>query len=297
MAQLAAAGLSRSQLRQLIKRGDLTPIRRGVYVLTALAEYVRGNSVGEHVLHLRAIQAEAGIKSVASHESAALIHGLDVFGRPRPELVTLTHPRSALGSRSGGPGVRVHAAELPAGDVMRQHGVFITTVARTVVDLARTSSFRDGVVVADSALHGMKATKADLEVVVAACRRWPGVQLAKRVVAFSDHRSESVLESISRVAFHEQGLPPPNLQVRLGGDLGFVGRVDFFWPQHKTVGEADGAVKYADTRRAMAQLERDKLLRQAGFEVVHFTYRNIIHAPAAVARDFRSAFTRGDALP
>jgi hypothetical protein len=188
-------------------------------------------------------------------------------------------------------------ADLPARHVTRQHGVRITTVARTVVDLARTSSFRDGVVVADSALHAGKATKADLTAVVEACRGWPGSQRALRVVAFSDHRSESVLESISRAAFHEQGLPPPELQVRLGGDFGFVGRVDFFWPGHKTVGEADGAVKYADTTRAIAQLERDKLLRQAGFEVVHFTWRDIIHAPAQVARDLRSAFARADTLP
>jgi hypothetical protein len=49
-----------------------------------------------------------------------------------------------------------------------------------------------------------------------------------------------------------------------------VGRVDFLW--EGTIGEADGALKYADPQRAIAQLRRDARLRTAGFEVVHFTW-------------------------
>lgn len=61
-----------------------------------------------------------------------------------------------------------------------------------------------------------------------------------RVVRFADGRSESPLESISRVAFHELGLPAPEPQVEvwLGDEL--LARVDFFWRHRKTVGEADG---------------------------------------------------------
>ena len=33
--------------------------------------------------------------------------------------------------------------------------------------------------------------------------------------------------------------------------------------------------KYADTGRAVKQLERDQLLREAGFKVVHFTWRQL----------------------
>ena len=59
------------------------------------------------------------------------------------------------------------------------------------------------------------------------------------------------------------------------------------------VGEADGAVKYADPARAMAQLERDTRLRAAGFEVVHFTWREITRTPDQVAATIRTAFRRG----
>jgi hypothetical protein len=165
-------------------------------------------------------------------------------------------------------------------------------VARTVIDLARALPFRDGVVVADSALGAGKATKAEFEAVIAGCRRWPGLQRAKRVVAFSDDLSESVLESIARVAFHEHGLPPPALQVNVGG-LRYVGRVDFLWGDYATIAEADGALKYADPQRAIDQLERDQLLRDAGFEVVHFTWRQIFQEAHQVVASIRAAFRRG----
>ena len=74
------------------------------------------------------------------------------------------------------------------------------------------------------------------------------------------------------------------------------GRVDFLWREHRTVGEADGAAKYADPRRARAQLERDARLRAAGFEVVHFGWRELAIAPAQVIGQIRLAFARSDRL-
>jgi hypothetical protein len=166
-------------------------------------------------------------------------------------------------------------------------------VARTVVDLARTSSFRAGVVVADSALRGKQVSKDELRAVVADCARWPGIRQAYLVVEFSDGRSESALESISRVAFRDHGIPAPEIQVPVGGDNGVVGRADFLWRRYRTIGEADGAMKYADTNRAISQLRRDAALRAAGFEVVHFTWQEILKTPGQVAGSLREAFRRG----
>jgi very-short-patch-repair endonuclease len=42
----------------------------------------------------------------------------------------------------------------------------------------------------------------------------------------------------------------------------------------------------------MAQLHRDARLRQAGFEVVHFTWSEIIREPDQVAASIRAAFRR-----
>lgn len=113
------------------------------------------------------------------------------------------------------------------------------------------------------------------------------------MVGFSDGKSESVLESISRVAFREQGIPAPELQEWVGGDDGWLGRADFLWRRYATIGEADGAVKYAKPAQAIAQLRRDRELREAGFEVVHFTWDEIVRTPGQVAATLRAAFRRG----
>ena len=189
--------------------------------------------------------------------------------------------------------MHLHISALPPEHVTEREGIRLTSVARTVVDLARTSSFRSGVVVADSALRSKQTSKAELHAVITDCARWPGICQARLVVEFADGRSESVLESISRVAFRDQGLPPPELQVWVGGDDGVIGRADFLWRRYRTIGEADGAVKYKDTARAIAQLRRDALLRAAGFEVVHFTWDEIVRTPGQVAASLREAFRRG----
>jgi very-short-patch-repair endonuclease len=72
-----------------------------------------------------------------------------------------------------------------------------------------------------------------------------------------------------------------------------IGRADFLWRRCRTIGEADGAVKYEDTAGAISQLRRDALLRAAGFEVVHFTWGEIVRAPGQVAASLREAFRRG----
>ena len=174
-----------------------------------------------------------------------------------------------------------------------RRGLPVTSVTRTVVDLARACSFRAGVVAADSALRSRQASKADLDLCITACAGWPGIQNARRAVAFADGRAESVLESISRVVFDELGLPPPDLQAWVGNENEIIGRADFLWRAYRTVGEADGALKYANPARAMAQLERDARLRAAGFEVVHFTWRDITRTPDQVAATIKTAFRRG----
>ncbi len=149
---------------------------------------------------------------------------------------------------------------------------------------------------ADSALYRGKVSKAELEAVIAACSRWPGIGRAREVVEFSDGRSESPFESISRVAFRDGGLPPPELQVWVGGDGVPAGRVDFLWRERRTVAEADGALKYADPDRARRQLRRDADLREAGFEVVHFGWAELTMTPGQVIRAITAAFTRAETL-
>ena len=289
--ELLAAGLSWPRLRSLVRRGVLVPVGWGVYARAGPAAEAARSPKGRCALQAAAALAAVGPAAVASHHSAALIHGLDLFGR-QAAAVTVTRPPGASGSRTARPGIRLHIAALPAGQVTIRRGVPVTSVARTAVDLARTSSFRAGVTVMDSALHRGTVSETELHAVLTTCGRWPGIHRAREVVAFGDARSESVLESISRVAFRDQGLPPPVLQAWVGDPEEVIGRADFLWPAHRTIGEADGAIKYADPSRAVAQLRRDARLRQAGFEVVHFTWDEIIQEPDQVAASIRGAFRR-----
>jgi hypothetical protein len=290
-AELMAVGLSAAQIRRLVRQGVLLHVGYGAYARAAVAGQVASDRVGEQTLLLASVLAVAGPGAVGSHHSAAAIHGLDLLGRHSPEVVAVT--RAPGVSRTGRPSVRLHVAALPCGHVTVRSGVRITSVARTVVDLARTSSFPAGVVVADSALRGKQVSKDELRAVVADCVRWPGIRQANLVVEFSDGLSESALESISRVAFRDHGIPAPELQVPVGGDNGVVGRADFLWRRYGTIGEADGAIKYANTSRAISQLRRDAALRAAGFQVVHFTWPEIVKTPGQVAASIREAFRRG----
>ena len=234
---------------------------------------------------------------VASHQSAAVLHGLDLLGRPPGKLIAVTTARRGSGNQSTYANIRVHLAKLPPAHLTRRFGVPCTSVARTVVDLARCSPFIDGVVAADSALHAGKTTRRELDDVLAQCGRWPGIQEARRVVEFSDGRSESVLESAARVIFREHGLAPPDLQVWVGGeDDPRIGRVDFLWAEHRTIAEADGKAKYKDEGLAVRQLQRDTRLRDAGFEVVHFTWAEIFYEPERVIARILAAFDRAARL-
>jgi hypothetical protein len=122
---------------------------------------------------------------------------------------------------------------------------------------------------------------------------WPGSARARRHLEFADGRSESPLESVGRLRFAELELPAPDLQVVLGDAGGPVGRVDFLWEAHRTVAEADGRLKYAgDPAVLWAEKQREDRLRDAGFEVVRFTWDDALRRPAVLGERVRRAFER-----
>lgn len=298
MAGWRAAGLSQPQLRSLIRSGDLIRVRRAAYATKPAAEWAKASPERSHALLAVAAYTTLGADSVVSHHSAALIHGLDVYPAA-PAVVTLTRPPTRRCNRPKSDGVAFHTAELPGAHVTTLFGVRVTTVPRTVVDIARASSFMSGVVTADCALRGNLSTnRAGLtdfttkEALIAACDAcggWPGIRRARRAVDFSDPRAGSVLESCARVIFHEHGLDPPELQYTVTG-ADFRYSADFCWPGRRVIAEADGAMKYADPQRAVRQLERDQRLRDLGYKVVHFTWRDLFSNPDAVTARIRRAF-------
>jgi Protein of unknown function (DUF559) len=270
-----------ARLRSLVRRGYLVPVRHGAFATRSAAAAAENDPCRAHALQVAAVRASVGRDAVGSHHSAALIHGFDLLKPPSPELVTLTcRPRMRRRSRRTA-GVLFRIAELPDHHATRACGTEVTTPARTVIDLARTLPFIEAVVVADSALRAGKTTKEELASICADCPRWPGIAQARRVAAFGDGLAESVLESCARVTFDAFGLEPPELQVTVRGP-GFVYRVDFCWEKHKTIVEADGLAKYLAGEDMLAQFRRDRLLRDAGYKVAHFTWRELFDTPELV---------------
>jgi hypothetical protein len=284
-----AAGLNAQQMRSLLRSGDLVRMRRGVYASRSAIAWAMRDPRRRHALQVLAVTTSVGRDSVASHHSAAQIHGLETLKPAPQDVVTLTRPPSHRSNRPPADGIVFHAAALPPDHVTKCWGTLVTTASRTVVDLGRMLPFTDAVVVADSALHVGKATGPELSRVLLACAQWPGVGRARRTVAFADGRAESVLESCARVVFAERGLEPPDLQVTFRGD-GFIFRGDFYWRKYRTIAEADGMAKYEDPQRAREQIRRDRLLRDAGYKVVHFTWRELFDTPEVVITRLRTAF-------
>ncbi len=297
-AELASAGLTKSKIENLVGRGTLTRAGRGLYARADQVRRLTTTDQGKAALRVATAAAIIGPESVGSHADAAAIHGIALLTQPDPELTSISRPLDAPRTRtSERPFIKVRISDIPSKHRTVRYGIPLTTVARTVVDIARTTSLREGVVVADSALHGKQTTKKELYAVIDRCARWPGIAQARRAVDFSDALSESPLESLARLAFADAGLPPPVLQAWIGGDLGGgttrpLGRADFYWPAHSTIAEADGALKYANPARARDQLQRDDDLRQAGFHVVHFTWQQLHATPDQIIQSIRAAFTQ-----
>jgi hypothetical protein len=116
-SELQAAGFTDSEVRRQRKAGTLQLVRRGAYVRTDDAE-LREREV-RHALAVRAELPRLAASAVVSHSSAALLHGLPVWGLPL-ERVHVTRRRRS-GGRVG-TAVHVHTAPLSSGEIVAIDG-------------------------------------------------------------------------------------------------------------------------------------------------------------------------------
>ena len=168
----------------------------------------------------------------------------------------------------------------------------MTSLARTVADLARTLPLDQAVAAGDAAARQGLPAPAVVEV-LETCRGWPGVGGAPRAAHPLDGRSESPGESCSRVRMHEAGLPAPIPQYEVFDDRGhLVGRADFGWEEQRVLGEFDGRVKYGRLLQPGQAVEevvyREKLredaLRDLDWRMVRWTWADVFPGQVLVAR-------------
>jgi hypothetical protein len=276
--RLRDAGYSDTEISRLLRSGDLTPVRSGAYVVGSLPD----GAAARHALRLRADVEHLADDVVASHVSAAVLHGLPTWGLSL-QRVHVSRDRRRSGGRVGST-VHVHIAPLRADEIVTVGGIAVTSAARTVVDLARSVPFEPAVVIADHALGRRLVTRADLDDALLRATRWPGTPAARRAIAFADGRSESIGESRSRVAMRRAGLPDPLPQWEVrAADGRLIGRVDFGWPDRATVGEFDGRIKYGRLLRpdqqpgdaVYAEKLREDELRSVRLGVVRWTWADL----------------------
>jgi very-short-patch-repair endonuclease len=289
-AQAIAAGYSELEIKRHLRAEVWTRLRRGIYIETCL---LPAGEAERHVVMTRAVLLRVGGGAFASHVTAAAVHGL-VLLEPDLSLVHITVP--GLKSSRTEAGVHYHAAVVPPGRVQNVLGVPVTDIAWTIVDMARESTFEQGVVTAEGALWRAQTTSDSLRFVLLHCLDWAGARNAGRVVSFASNGSESPGESLGRIAFEQHGLPAPQQQMRIHDRRGFIARVDYLWLLFRTIGEFDGRSKYegdATSETLYAEKRREDRLRDAGFEVVRFGWSDVRSQSAALAARVRAAFARG----
>ena len=226
--------------------------------------------------------------SVVSHLSAAAIHGLPLLdGVPRPTLTAQRAERTCARDH-----VRVHVAALGATEVEDWFGIAVTTVARTVVDVARSSGVADGLVAADAALHERLVTQEALLVAANGVAGWPGAAAARRVAALAQPLAESPLESLSRLCLADGGLPAPEVQAWVVVADGRRYRVDLLWRERRVVLEADGRLKYERSAALWEEKRRQERIEGAGYRVVRVNWADVVHSPAETVARIRAALSR-----
>ncbi len=120
--QARRAGFSRDQLSYRTKSGQLERIAHGIY---RLRRFPASPYEDLFVALLR-----TGPRSVISHESALGVYDLtDAL----PAQVHVTVPRTASRRREG---IRLHTKAIDASEITTRDGLAVTTVPRTIADVA-----------------------------------------------------------------------------------------------------------------------------------------------------------------
>ncbi len=294
--ELVRRGMTPTQVRTRVARGEFRRLRRGVYCRTA--DWDAATPERQHTLRAVAYAAAHGSSPsfAFSHATAAAVLELPVAS-PHLDVLHLTvDPSTRLATRRDGE-VDRQVARLRDVDVRRAHGVPITTAARTVVDCLRRLPPRDAVAVADAALRAGLCSPDEVREVLSWQADWPFAAVAALALALVDPRRESAVESRSAVVMHEHGVPDPEPQVRiLDGRRRFVARVDFAWLRYGVVGEVDGRVKYErDTARVVeAEKDRQAQLAALGLVVVRWDPRHLHGERPVVVERVLGALAGGD---
>lgn len=262
--ELLAAGLTKDQIRTRRKRGTLNEIHRGVYHVGHAAPSIEA-------IYMAAVKA-CGKGAAISGRAAAHLHTLIRTKQPPPPEVTAPTEHTLLGAA-------VHRSKAPL-EITHVKGIPTTTVARTLVDLAKQLDKDDLARAVHQAMVIHRTNPRDVE---AALQRTPnakGAGTLRAIVSGDEHITLSKLERAFLDLLKQHDLELPETNKPLGAHY-----VDCRWPSRKLTVELDG-YRYHASRHAWEQdRERERAARRRGDDFRRFSWRDVVEQPRALTRE------------
>lgn len=258
-AELSRAGMTSEEIKQRVRRGTLIRQHWGVYRVGHTAPSLEAR-------YMAAVLA-AGEGALLSGRAAGHLLGLLKGPAPAPEVMAPTQRRIE--------GVTTRRARHPAPeDAFRWRGVPVTSVARTLVDLAATLPVDELARACHEAGVRHRTTPAMVDAVLARRPRSRGATKLRRILRGEVRVTLSRLEARFLERLCEAGLPAPRTNRQAG-----TRRVDCRWPEHRLTVELD-SYRYHQSRHAWEQdRRRAREARARGDEFRRYTYGDVFEQP------------------
>jgi len=230
---------------------------------------------------------------VVSHCAAAALWGFPGFA---PGSIELSVPRARWRAR----GHIVHRPmPLARADVTKIDGIPVTTVARTLIDIAGVAPAGVLEEALDDALHRKLVTVARLRrrIQETGCRGRRGSGVLADLVG-ARHASRKVPQSVFETrllrVLRGAGFPPPAIQHKIRTRAGLA-VLDFAYVEHRVAIEADGFQWHSSRQQWDHDRARRNALTVLGWTVIHVTWLQLRDRPDEVVEAIRAVVSR--ALP
>jgi hypothetical protein len=241
--EILDSGYDDRDIRAAISLGLLTRVGAGLYAPSAT--YAPLSQEQKLATRSRAVFHRHRGAVVVTHQSAAALHGLAMWGAPLDE-VHVTRLDGGRGRHEAG--VQHHVGTISDDEIVEMDGVLVSSPDRCVWELACTQPVESALVTADAALHRQIVTSQSLRETAGPFRTWQGSRSGRLALSLADGRAESPGESRSRYLFWRHDIPKPDLQFCVRDSSGrLVARTDFAWELYRHLAEFDGRVKYDGT--------------------------------------------------
>jgi predicted transcriptional regulator of viral defense system len=276
LKQLNREAVSSKVAADRSRAGSYHRIHRGVYTV--------GHRSISRYTHLRAAVLACGEGAVVSHLTAAATHGLwDRW----PVLIDVTVPVEA-GRKIDG--VRCRRCRYPEPEEVEvRHGVAVTTVARTLVDLAGILGLKSLRKAVGRAAMRRKLDLQAVDLAIHNAKRRRGLKALE--LALIPYRTKdgkvpdvrSDFETLVLPELIEMELPRPGCNVWLQID-GERFLVDFLWERERVIVETDGRETHETPTAFQDDRRRDQFLAAAGYRALRVTWDQIHGEREAVLR-------------